>query len=62
MTGEDQTCQHQENCPRDDHLCTEKCDACRLITTIDHGDIYVCLLEDVEVIPVEIDLTPGYGQ
>lgn len=59
---EDQICCHQENCPRDDYLCTEKCEACRLVTTNQGYDIYVCLLEDCEVVPMEIDLTPGYGQ
>lgn len=59
---ETKMCYHKENCPRDDGYCTEKCEACRQISLLNGYDIYVCLLEDFEVLPMELDLTPGYGQ
>lgn len=57
----DQNC-ISENCPRDDGFCTEKCENCREITTDSNGEIFVCLSENCEVLPVELDLTRGYGQ
>ncbi len=42
--------------------CTQKCPHCIEITTTGEEEIFICLVDNVEVIPGEIDLTPGYGQ
>ena len=45
-----------------DKYCTEKCDECCEFSLINGNEIFVCMKGGYEVIPVEIDLTPGVGQ
>jgi hypothetical protein len=32
------------------------------VSLLNGDEVYICLMDYVEVIPGEIDLTPGYGQ
>lgn len=49
-------------CPRGDGFCTEGCHLCLEVSTLNGDDIYICIAAAHEVVPIEIDLTPGVGQ
>ena len=54
--------QYREALVNNPQYCTEFCSDCRLISLMNGNDVYICLMDNVEVIPSEIDLTPGHGQ
>ena len=54
--------QYREALVNNPQYCTEFCSDCRLVSLRNGDDVYICLMGNVEVIPAEIDLTPGYGQ
>ncbi len=54
--------QYRESLVNNPQYCTEFCSDCRLVSLANGNDVYICLLDTVEVIPAEIDLTTGYGQ
>lgn len=54
--------QYREALINNPQYCTEFCSDCRLVSLANGNDVYICLMNNVEVIPGEIDLTPGYGQ
>ena len=48
--------------PEKQRYCTDRCPRCKLVSLSKGDDIYICLVDDVEVVPGGIDLTPGFGQ
>lgn len=54
--------QYRELLVNNPQYCTEFCSDCRLVSLANGNDVHICLMDNVEVIPEEIDLTPGYGQ